>query len=539
MSERSGRLFKALSEISDEKIERAAPVEKKVIHWKRWSVFAAVLALAVGAGSLWWLWLGGSSGPGSGAGAGGGGHEDGSTVFMSYAGPVFPLTLREAVQGLTAARQVTLDFAPWVPEWYPEEGDWRSSTDILVEDTYTLCNESQEDQTVLVLYPFVSSLRDLYRDVPELQMEDGTLESRPLEGNLYAGGYSGGFQTADASQEGALLNLAQLESWEQYRALLSDGRYQAAALEAWPELSDVPVIVYKFTDYQGPEPDEEAGIPNPSIRAGFDLDYSRTTVLSYGFHGASYDRKAGTMIQEFSIPRPSNRRYGEPYYLFVVGEDIRNLTTGGYVTGGTDADTEPLEGCRVKVERYESDLDSALREAAELMYGLTDGNDHPKDERPDFEMYFGLLKEFLVSYGPLSGQGPERYDMVWLEWMDFDVVKRVFYLEAEVVIPAGESVTLTASLRREGSYDFYCAGTKNRGIYGYDLVTGLGSCLDFTSQTAVLRDRGQIEIVRQNFGFDLEKGVREVLLDRAVEHYYLEVRGREKPEDANPGKMQK
>ena len=44
------------------------------------------------------------------------------------------------------------------------------------------------------------------------------------------------------------------------------------------------------------------------------------------------------------------------------------------------------------------------------------------------------------------------------------------------------------------------------------------------SQTATLEDRGLITIVRQNFGFDLEKGVNTVTLDPAEEHYYLEVK---------------
>ena len=45
---------------------------------------------------------------------------------------------------------------------------------------------------------------------------------------------------------------------------------------------------------------------------------------------------------------------------------------------------------------------------------------------------------------------------------------------------------------------------------GYDMVTGLGSNLIFTGQTARLEDRGRIEIVWQNFGFDIENGVNEV-----------------------------
>ena len=59
---------------------------------------------------------------------------------------------------------------------------------------------------------------------------------------------------------------------------------------------------------------------------------------------------------------------------------------------------------------------------------------------------------------------------------------------------------------------------------GYDMVTRLGSNLIFTEQTASLEDRGRIEIVRQNFGFDIENGIDEVELDMEEPHYYLEVR---------------
>ena len=111
-----------------------------------------------------------------------------------------------------------------------------------------------------------------------------------------------------------------------------------------------------------------------------------------------------------------------------------------------------------------------------------------------------------------------------LEDLDAYALDRIFYLEAQVTIPAGGSVTLTAEMTKEGSYDFYCAHTKNRDVYGYDTVTRLGSNLTCTGQTAVLEDRGQIEIVRQNFGFDLENGVNEVALDPDQEHYYLEVK---------------
>ena len=101
---------------------------------------------------------------------------------------------------------------------------------------------------------------------------------------------------------------------------------------------------------------------------------------------------------------------------------------------------------------------------------------------------------------------------------------RVSWMSAQVTVPAGGSVTVEASFAKAGSFDYTCAHTKNRGVYGYDMTTQLGSNLACTSQTATLEDRGFIEIVRQNFGFDLKNGVNTVPLDPDTEHYYLEVR---------------
>ena len=113
-------------------------------------------------------------------------------------------------------------------------------------------------------------------------------------------------------------------------------------------------------------------------------------------------------------------------------------------------------------------------------------------------------------------------EAVWEAWEIAAVLDR--WLAAEVTVPAGGSVHLTAAMKKAGSYDFYCADRGNQGLYGYDLVTALGSCLPCTEQWATLEDRGFIEIVRQNFGFALEAGIRTVLLDMSGPHYYLEVR---------------
>lgn len=75
-----------------------------------------------------------------------------------------------------------------------------------------------------MLYPFVSSLRDLTKRMPTL-----SADGEELETVLHPGGYSGGFQDTEGQTDGERLNLRGLDSWEAYRDLLSDGSYLEGA----------------------------------------------------------------------------------------------------------------------------------------------------------------------------------------------------------------------------------------------------------------------------------------------------------------------
>lgn len=539
MSRASERLLEAMNSLPDATLEENVPVTAgKKRRWKKWAALAAclcVVVLGVGVFTGYIPLLGGRAGQG-------GSGSDGASVFMSYAGPVFPLTLGEENDAIEAERNVTLDFEPWVPVWisnreeadsrtwlteaerqevldfynehYPEGGQYKSSTDILVTDAYMLTNTSAEEQTLTVRYPFVSGLDNLEENRPTL-----TADGTELETTLRVGSYAGGFEGVwGANDPEGTANLAYPHSWTDYQTLLSDGSYLENTLGPGPDVTDVPVVVYKLTDPYGPERDEKAGITNPTLRVTFNLDYDKTNILTYGFHGASYDREAGVMIQDFSIPQPGEPNYGtKEFYLLVLGEDVENMTIQGYANGSLEADAPRLEGCGATVERYESDLDTMLRQLLPLVWEAAG------QEGADFEMYYRAFLEQLLSYEVLSDEPVERYDTGWLENIEGGMV-RVCWLESEVTVPAGGTVRLTASMTKAGSYDFDCTGTDNVGVYGYDLVTRLGSNLACSAQTATLEDRGQIEIVRQNFGFDLERGITTVPLDPAEEHYYLEVR---------------
>lgn len=508
MSEKSERLFEAIGNVNDKAVDEAAQAmekRRKPRWWLRWTAgLAAVLILAAGAGLLFLPRGGGAGGTGS----------NGST-FMSYAGPVMPLTLREENGDITAERDITLDFAPWGER---EVESIRSfEANIRVTDSYVLTNASGREQTVSVLYPFAGDLNSRGALCPSL-----TLDGQPVEAALRPGRYSGGpYGLWAAWREGPWeVNLTQAENWEAYREVLSDGSYQAAALEDFPDLSGVPVVVYDFTDPWGPQPDDGS---YPTIRAAFELSSGRSSVLTAGFHGMTWDHDTGMMIQSFIIPRESEKNQREIYRLVVLGEDIRDLDVRAYDTAGQEGGSV-IENAGVTVTRYESDLESVFLEMMENRYDR-----YTAGSRADFALYYALMKDQLANYyGILDDDPAVRYANGYIPGSELnaDRVTRVFYLETEVTIPAGGSVTLTAEMVKEASYDHVCSDRRNRDIYGYDLVTRLGSNLTCTRQRAALEDRGAIEIVRQNFGFDLRQGVKTVELDPAQEHYYLEVRQR-------------
>lgn len=514
----SETLYDAITEVKDELIVEAGeakPVKNRV-HWLKFSAIAAAAALVVGLGTgvfngkIPWIPIGGNDSHE--------GHGAGSPEYMSYAGPVFPLTTVEGGEGLTAERTVTYDFQHWMDgtfQW-PYGG-------LPTRDTYILTNPTGEDQEVTLLYPFVSNLYALSNDLPAL-----TADGEPLDAELLAGQYS----QSGGGRSGGLPSMNQVESWTEYQSLLSDGRYQSGALGEWPDLSHIPVTVYEITN---PWVAEDAGGSNPHIHAALELDYSKTRVLAYGFNGGSYDREGGAMRLSFSAPRlpapdsPIDPEYYEterarPHNIIVIGEPVTDFRLLGAYDGAPGS-TDYMEwGTEIgaSARQYETDLETALRAMAEQMHGRKEWRDD--GNRPDFELYFGMMKDSLLDAGILIDDPEERYDLHHPEDLNFAAIERVFYLKARLTVPAGESVTVEASFLKKASFDYYCASARDKDVCGYDLVTGLGTSLRFTEQTASAVNTDGVEIVRQNFGFDWENGIDTVTLDQAEEHYYLEVR---------------
>ncbi|NLL72969.1 MAG: hypothetical protein GX237_05520 [Clostridiales bacterium] len=481
------QIFDAITEVRDEYIEeaRTTQLKKSAIAWKKWTmIVAACIVMAIGIRGAYslpdLLPFGGK------AGGSGSGHGESST-FMSYAGPAFPLTLSQPDNTVTATRNIIYDFS------LPNEDSirvWGAN----VEDRYTLINSSTEEKNIEAVYPFIGSFNDLKELIPTI-----TVNGQKEHPALYAGGYSGG---------------EKLDSWEGYKALLEDGSYQSNAFAADPVLSQ-PVTVYAFTDFEAPLEYEAA-----TQAISFNIDPDKTTILHYGFNGIDIGDN-GFRRYSYFVPKDI-RMEKDIKLLIIIGEDIKDYSLQGYKNGACERGNE-LEGVSSTVTRKEQILSDVMGEVINHFFtNYDDGNSLAVSQ----EMFLGAVTEFMVHYGLLSDNARDHYQYGVLEDVILETysLKRVFYLKFQVSVPVGESVLVTVKMRKNPSYDFICSGTDNKGIQGYDMVTRLGSNLHFDALTAELTSTQNIEIVRQNYGFNLSQGVTEVELDLNNEHYYLEIR---------------
>ena len=516
------RLLDALGKIDEELIAEAAPGNKpskksNSVVWMKWGTMAACACLVIGFGIFG---IGRGAKPGDTAGSGGGGHESGS-VFMSYAGPVFPLNVLNDATGVTAVRNIDFDFASYETKmkYYEVDGEQTGyqhyETESLVTDSYLLSNTTDEDIVLTASYPFVGTFSSGYKWMPTISVDDSIIETR-----LYAGRFSGGFYSAHGlnTDKTDRSNIKSAGEWTDFQILLEDGSYMADAYAEYPKLNQT-VIVYKLSNIAYDGLDETAA--NPTLGMEFNVISSDTRILSYGSTGGRRDVETGEFQQCYHIPKENERGYGMDRYLIVLGEDITGLEVQGYRDGGCE-EGEEIIGVTADVVRFETTLD-------EIMWKLLIEEHEPSyfdEEQIDIasdDMLFGSMAELMYDYGILSDYVAERYEWGSLEdmWTETYNMQRVMYVSFEVVVPANGSVRVDAAMRKDASFDFVGEGTDRNG---YDLVTRLGFTLEFTEQTASVSNTQFIEIVYQNFGFDLENGITQVKLDVNEPHYYMEVR---------------
>lgn len=418
----------------------------------------------------------------------------GATDFMSYAGPVFPLTLAQAEPALSADRELLLDCAPYAEE---------NTAAITVTDRYTIRNDSDEDCTVTVLYPFVSSLSDLDSLQPSL-----TVDGAAAKNKLYPGAFPGWFGPASPDPELAeeRWNLHHAESWTEYQTLLT-GSYQADAL-APKTLPEQNVYVYSFTA------SGETTANAATLAITVDADPDKTTILTYGING--YGQNEATGQPQYSY---FTRAHNQALHLLVVlGQDLTGCAMQGYTDGSCEQGKE-LDTLEGTVTRTELPLAELLRQTATAQLGADASGDAA-------ERLAAAAAELLTQYGVCSATPAERYSEGRLDDLlqDAETVQRVCYAAAEITIPAGGTVCVEAVFRKPHSFDFF--GFYNELVDGYGIMT-TGSALTLQNQTARLDTHGLVAIYGQNFEFDGQGNA--VPLSAQTEYYYLNLTAGSEP----------
>lgn len=502
--------FDILGEVDESLLERAETAAKggKRRTWRRVSAIAAAFAIMIVGVGAWRILI-------SPAEAGGGGGNN--QTYMYYVGPVLPLTSLDDATGLTAARSVDYDFSSYADGYHSQA---------YVTDSYVLTNPTDQDMTVELAYPFSEHLNADAQHLPQITVDGKTVDITYHPGP-YSGGYMGVWGGGD--EETGTVNLDGLSSFEEFRALLEDGSYQASAFDEFPAL-DQPVVVYEITDPIILTEESKRGT-NPTLAMEFTIDYDKTSVLTYNTNGARWNHKTGFASHSFSIPKEHWPDHGMSRYILIMGEDIDGYTLQGYKDGGCDKGEEI--DITATVTRYETTIGAFLWEriTESSTYVGDDGHDGKSEEHRSIadvaisdELFYGLCAELMMEDGILSPDGGvERYENGWLG----DILSavrtnnRVMYLAFEVTVPAGGSVAVDCSMLRDAHVNYVGDATDRDG---YDMATTLGSALTFTEQTASVTNTSSIEIVAQNFGFDLAAGITQVTLDTAQEHYWMEVR---------------
>ncbi len=522
---KSEKLYDAITEIDESVVEEANVDKIKTgikLPWKIVGTVAACAALTVG------LAIGGRIAF-PGASAGGGENQNPGESYMSYAGPAFPLAALENTDGIEFERFIDFDFSPFYAKTESYE-DSKGETvyydsydsNAIVKDSYIATNTTDKDITFTAIYPFSGKIEIEKTKLPQISINGNTVET-----DIKIGPYSGGFDPVWGREntESERWNLSSIESWYEYKLLLENGEYQNAAFSEKPELKQ-QVKVYSFNIEYNIDMSLFDEIDNPDAVVCFDYDADETKVVTYGFNGYTVDTEEGWIELSSAVPKSFNPDFGKnKMYVIVMGDDIDNISvsaTAGFIENHNDK-KEKTDAFSITYEKADTTLEEVILDIINTDdYIISSGEGTVRDMLSD-EEYLGYIAEFMNAFGFLSENPAERYNTLIIDDIIYETgyVSRVMYITFEVTVPAGESVEISTSTLREASFDFF--GEKNnRNTKGFDMVTRLGTNLNIVKQSASVSNTEEIEIIYNNFGFDIENEITSVILGDE-EHYWMEI----------------
>ncbi len=468
-------LLLAIGEIGDDLIEQTpqkqptAPTKRtRLIRWM--AVAAALLVVAISLPLLRGFFIRANDPTGDQGSSNHSGLIGDGQHYMSYEGPVMPLFGAEAYTDVTIDRSLTFDFSPFA----------KYDSAATVTDAYTLTNTGTEEMTLQLYYPFSATLGQ-----NDILMPTLTRNGERLEASLLVGAADTTEQLRDARKKAGYLA---------YTELLEDGSYFAATQQDAPAI-DLPVTVYAITNYV-----IHGKGANPTLNFTYQIDPTKTGVMTLGFNGGKNNREEGKYARHFSVPAPGEHGYGDVYYLIVLGDDLQNLKMQGYKDGGCDRGEEI--DITAKVSRSETTLADFIRQRIAREDHDAPQYDHEGNPFCSIVSYLSD-EEYFDHYAKLLQKEADDIYETWNnDFRTFEGLtsqvrssERVMYLSMTVTLGAGESAELSATLHKEASVEWI--GNLNEG-YGFDMMTSLGSSLNFTAQSITLTGLQDLSVTRYN-----------------------------------------
>lgn len=424
-----------------------------------------------------------------------------------YSGVILPLTLEQENEQILAARTIDFDFKKF--DSFENEGN------VVITDTYTLENTSDKEQVINVKYPLELSLREVDENLPVANQNGKTTQT-----NLEAGRYYGTDESGNRCSLG-------IYPPQEYVSLLKDDKTLLHNQD--DSILDEKVIVYEYQCAK----DVKDGCYTAQMWAENEGNYTRYTkdkdnINVYSANMDSYHLEDNTEYYGFLTEKV--KKTGRTPMLIFFGSEPKEYREQAY-TGLLYSEKTKMDDLQVELVRYESTFRQVLYKLVEEeIVRLQDENEGLVVSKELYNRIAGAVLADVVKDNQ-AGENDTEYSFAdaWENNISAIVecvyaFRYEYYLTDEITIPAGETVTYEIHYEREGSHDYTAAELEYMGNYGYDNMPTFGTNLNFTNQNATIKDHGYISILNQNYGFDLENGIKEVVLDMDVEYYYMVVR---------------
>lgn len=413
-------------------------------------------------------------------------------------GPLMPMTFTSENGNVSADRDITYYFT-----------DSPANGIATIVDEYVITNTSGEAQTLTYLYPYTGYRYDILANKPVVTV-DGTATEPVIANGIYYGNNIYDYT----------MPYNQFATTDDYHTLLEED-VAGTAPKADESVMNDTVTVYEYGYLYVAEHEY------PATLFGVEKEYMDsvyTVNMSLLFEDEQYAYYG--YLYEDEDDYKETGQFDHKAMLIFKDEVPANITAYSGELTEENWDYVPVEEISIETNVYECTFKEL---ASELVDTELKGTAYADDDAYKALFLDKLMIMISDSVAFRNGANSEtEYYLLSLYDLDLLLIEAAnpfgFYLlEDTVTVPAGGSVTIRFEYDKIGKYweepeDMY------RGIFGYDNCPNLGTNITFTSQSATIADNGDIEIVEQNYGFDLENNIRNVELELDAERYYMYVR---------------